>query len=439
MLKPSGLFVFLVLLLAIQPFNVIPSYAKTVQVDDSLLEELQQIIRQQQQQIQSLQQRVDNLEKTATQAQIQATEAKATAEQVLEKTKDATAAEQKLAGNMVTSGEERVKLSISGQVNRATNVADDGKNTKVYFVDSDASNSRVRFVGAAKLTEDVNLGSRIEIALAPNESSQVSQDNEDSGDFFDQRWAELSLGSQRFGKLSVGKGSTASDNSAEVDLSGIGIIAYSSVTDPAAGLKFRENRGDRLTNITLFDAFDNFDGLGRKNRVRYDSPSFKGFQIAASTVSNQRWDASLWWGGQGYGFKAAGAAAIAEPNQDDTDYQYSGSFSMLHESTGLNLSLSAGLKDRKSEGDPTNLYAKAGWLTRFFSFGQTGFGIDFDRSNNQPTGKDDAYSIGAAMVQQIEDYGTEVYLQYRTFSLNRDADPSVQDVKVGTLGTRIKF
>jgi hypothetical protein len=31
---------------------------------------------------------------------------------------------------------------------------------------------------------------------------------------------------------------------------------------------------------------------------------------------------------------------------DDTDYQYSRSFSMLHEDTGLNLTLSGGCKDR---------------------------------------------------------------------------------------------
>ena len=60
-------------------------------------------------------------------------------------------------------------------------------------------------------------------------------------------------------------------------------------------------------------------------------------------------------GGQGYGFKAAGAVAFADPNVDDTDLQYDGSFSLLHEDTGLNLTLSAGLMERDDQGDPKTI------------------------------------------------------------------------------------
>jgi hypothetical protein len=147
----------------------------------------------------------------------------------------------------------------------------------------------------------------------------------------------------------------------------------------------------------------------------------------------------VYWGVQGYGFKAAGAAAFAYPNEDDTDFQYDGSFSLLHEDTGLNLTLSAGLLERDNQGDAQNLYAKVGWLTRFFSFGETAFGVDYTRSLNLPTGRDDGYSVGVAAVQQFEEYGTEVYLLYRLHSLDRDADPSVHDINVGSIGARVKF
>jgi hypothetical protein len=340
---------------------------------------------------------------------------------------------------VTSAGGERIKLAISGQVNRAVNIAEDGKNTKAYFVDSDASNTRVRFVGIAKATEDLTVGTRIEVAIAPNESSEVSQDNEESDDFFDQRWAEVSLDSKRFGKLSLGKGDTASNNSAEVDLSKTDIILYSSIADIAGGLLFRQTNGDTLTDVSVSDAFNNLDGLSRKNRVRYDTPTFHGFHLATSAVSDQRYDGSLWWGGQGYGFKAAGAVAFADPNQDDTDFQYDGSFSLLHEDTGLNLTLSAGLKERDNQGDEENFYAKVGWLTTFFSFGETGFGVDYTRSLNLPTGRDDGYSVGAAAVQHFDEYGTEIYLQYRLHSLDRDVEPSVQDINVGTIGARVKF
>ena len=144
-------------------------------------------------------------------------------------------------------------------------------------------------------------------------------------------------------------------------------------------------------------------------------------------------------GGQGYGFKAIGAAAIAYPNEDDTDFQYDGSFSLLHDKTGLNLTLSAGLLERDNQSDPYNYYGKVGWLTRFFSFGQTAFSIDYTRSVNLPTDSDDGYSIGAAAVQQFEEYGTEIYLLYRLHSLDRDVEPEVYDINVVSVGTRVKF
>jgi hypothetical protein len=320
------------------------------------------------------------------------------------------------------------------------NLIDDGKNTDLYFVDNDNSNTRVRFVGTAKATDDLTLGSRLEYAVTSNESGDVNQDNEEAGDFFNVRWADVTLASKRYGKIWLGRGDTASNNTAEVDLSKVDVIAYSSIADTAGGMLFRESSGgNSLTTVSISDAFKNQDGLSRQSRVRYDTPSFWGFHLAGSAVSDQRYDGALFWGGQGYGFKAAAAAAVADPNEDNTDLRYDGSFSILHEGTGLNLTMSAGLLDRDDEGDPTNFYVKGGWLTRFFSVGQTGFGVDYTRSLNLPTGRDEGYSVGVAAVQQFENFGTELYLGYRLYSLDRDVERSVEDMNVGTVGARVKF
>lgn len=428
MKKRKAIFILLGLLLAVGVFYVSPCMAQDAQT----VERLERMIKEQQKQLESMQRQLNQLKQTASDAQNQAKEAKSTAE-------EAKTTVQAPVAKAVTSGQDRVKLAISGQVNRAVNIAGDGQKTRAYFVDNDASNSRVRFIGTARATDDLTIGSRLEIAFAPNESSQVSQNNQESGDFFDERWAEVSLASKRFGKVSLGKGDTASNNSAEVDLSRTDVVAYASIADIAGGLQFRQSGNDNLSGVQISDAFKDEDGLSRKSRVRYDTPAFYGFSLAGSLVSDQRYDASLWWGGQGLGFKAAAAAAIAYPNENNTDYQYDGSVSMLHEATGLNLTLSAGLKELDDQGDAQNYYAKAGWLTRFFSAGQTAFCVDYTRSLNLPTGKDDGYSVGAAAVQQFEEFGTELYLQYRLYSLNRDAAPSVEDMNVGTIGARVKF
>jgi len=433
--RQKATFIFRMPLLAVLLLFGIPAAAQQGTVDAQTVERLERLIKEQQRQLESLQQQLNQLRQTAIDAQTEAKEAKSAAQEA----KTTTKGFQVPPAQTITSGQDRVKLAISGQVNRAVNVIDDGKNTTAYFVDSDVSNTRVRFVGTAKATEDVTLGSRIELAIAPNESSDVSQNNEDSGDFFDQRWAEVSLASKRFGTVSLGKGDSASNNSAEVDLSKTDVIAYAGVADIAAGMLFRQNNGDTLTNVSISNAFNDLDGLSRRNRLRYDTPAFYGFSLAGSLVDNQRWDASLWWGGRGLGFKAAGAAAVADPNQDNTNLQYDGSFSLLHEASGLNLTLSAGLLDREGQNSGTNLYGKLGWLTKLFSVGQTAFAVDYDRSINFPTGRDDGYSVGGAVVQQFEEFGTELYLQYRLYSLDRDVEPSVQDMNVGTLGARVKF
>ena len=431
-MKAFFFIISVVLLLTVQLFSAGIVTAEENSVDAKTIERLERLIKKQQQQLESLQQQLNELKKAATEAQTEAKEAKSVAE-------EAKMTAQAPVEKVVTSGQERVKLAISGQVNRAVNIIDDGKSTDAYFVDNDNSESRVRFVGTAKATDDLTIGSKIELAIAPNKAGEVDQNNQETNNIFDQRWTEVSLDSKRFGKLSLGKGATASYGSASVDLSGTGVISYATITDTAGGMLFRQTSGDTLTNVRIGDAFNSFDGLNRRNRVRYDSPTFYGFQLATSAVSDERYDGSLWWGGQGYGFKAAGAAAFAYPNEDDTNFQYDGSFSLLHEDTGLNLTLSAGLQERDEQGDAKNLYAKAGWLTRFFSFGETAFGVDYTRTQNQPTENDDGYSIGAAAVQFFEEYGTEIYGLYRLHSLDRDVAPSVNDINVVSIGARVKF
>lgn len=203
--------------LAFQVAAPVWAEAKQVLVDAKVLEQLQQLVSQQQKQLDSLQKQVNEFQQAAVQAQVQAQEAKSVAE-------EAKSTVRTPETKVVTSGQERVKLAVSGQINRAVNVIDDGGQTDLYFVDNDASNSRLRFVGTAKIDEDLTLGSRFEIAFAPNESTKVSQNEQESGDFIDERYVDLSLASKKWGKVYLGKGDTASNNSAEVDLSGTEVV-----------------------------------------------------------------------------------------------------------------------------------------------------------------------------------------------------------------------
>jgi competence protein ComGC len=402
-------------------------------VDEKTVARLERLIQSQQQQLELQQQQLHDLQQQMSQFKSAGTVTQST---------EAKTASINPTNKGVTSGSDKVKLVLSGQIHRAINIVDDGDNTEAYFVDSAASNSRFRLVGSAELPDDLTLGLRMEIAVAPNISSDVNQNNSESGDYFDQRYTDLSLATKGYGQLFLGKGDTSSNNTAEVDLSGTDLVQYASIADIAGGMLFVRSDNDDLTKISVSDAFKDFDGLSRKSRLRYDTPTFYGAHLSTSWISDKRWDASLWWGGQGSGFKAAAAAAVAyintERNGDDSDYQYDGSFSILHEATGLNFTFSAGKQEVDNQGDPANIWGKIGWKTDLVSYGQTAFGVDYGESTNLVSDRDDGYSYGATVVQAFNNYGAEFYAQYRVFSLDHAAT-DVEDINVATVGTRVKF
>lgn len=429
----------------------VPAGAQTVAVDAELLRQLQELVQQQQKQlgdqaetIEALKSRVDQLEQRSTETQNIATEAQSTAEKAFD-TAEKTSAGQ-LPDKVITSGQEKIKLAISGQLNRATNIADDGDETRAYFVDNDTSNSRVRFVGTGQVTPETTLGTTVEIAFSPNNSFDVSQDNEQADDFIDLRKVEGSARNDSLGRLLFGKGAAAADDTAEYDLSLVaGPIMYSGVADIAGGLEFLDDGVG--SGVTVGDAFFNFDG-NRQDRVRYDSPVFgPGVQLAVSAGSDQRYDAALTWGGD-YGdwtgvdigeVSTLGALSIQEPNADNVRWRLAGSYSVLHNPTGLSLTVSGGMDSKNRGDDPYNLYGKLGWDTSFFQFGPTGFGVDYTFSQDVSADGDEGMSVGFAAIQLIEDFGTELYAQVRIYDLDRDNAASVDDIVVGTVGTRIKF
>jgi hypothetical protein len=414
--------------------RVIEVQQKQMKVQQKQMKAQQKQLDAQRQLLQNFQKQMDSLVKGADKEDASVAAEKPAAKPAVASTK-APPPDKKI----VTSGEDRIKLSISGFVNRAVNIVDDGKDTDAYFVDNDNAESRVNVVGTGKINDDLTLGSRIELTIGPDKAGDVNQNDKEPGDVFEQRITEVSLDSKRFGKLSLGKGFTGSYGTASRDLSQTSVISYVTVADTAGGMLFRQENDDTLTNLQVNQAFQSFDGLNRRSRVRYDTPTYNGFQFSTSLLTDQRYDAALWWGGQGYGFKAIGAASVADPKLDDTSLQYAGSFSLLHDDTGLNLTLSAGLQERDTQDDAGNLYAKIGWITDFFSVGDTAFSIDYGQTENQPAEDSEGYSAGFAAVQFFEEYGTEVYFLYRKYSLDRDIDPDVYDINVISMGTRVKF
>jgi predicted porin len=150
-------------------------------------------------------------------------------------------------------------------------VGHDGENSDSYFVDNDSSSSRMGFAGEATLNDDITAGAKFKFEYQSNPSNKVSQDDQDpdsgDGDGFDERWVDAQLTSKRFGKLYLGKGSTASDGIAEIDLSGTNVVLYSDIDINAGGILWYDDDSDSLPGVDVGDVFDNMDGLSRRNRL----------------------------------------------------------------------------------------------------------------------------------------------------------------------------
>ncbi len=345
-----------------------------------------------------------------------------------------------LASAKVEAGNSMVSLELSGQLNRALLIASDGDDTTFYNVDNDSSSSRFRIVGKYKGNNGFTVGTRFEAQFESNSTASVDQDNRitDGGDFFGLRRAEIWFDTP-VGVFSLGQGSMASDGSAEADLAGSSsLVAYSGVADIAAGILFFDDTLNTLTTSTVGDAYLNLDGLGRNDRVRYDSPIFgPGLRLSASFATEDIYDFALNFASNAIaGFEIA--AAIAYAKSGDLDARFSGSISVLHNS-GFNVSFAGGVDDvDNAPADPGYWYIKVGYTKNLVPYGQTSIVIDFYYGEETADVSDEAKSVGVGLTQNVDAIATEFYLGLRNYDLERD-NADLNNVFAVLTGARVKF
>lgn len=399
-----------------------PVLAQTAEELREMIELQRQQIEQQARQLEVLEERLQELEDTTIQTL-----------QREERTVPPVVA----AESTVECCQTGINLALSGQINRMVTAGYDGDDTKLYHVDNVNSSSRLRVVGSAA-RDAFELGTRFEFEMRSNASTEVSQRNEDTGiQGFRERLIEAFFEHDDFGRLTIGQGSTAADGTSEIDLSGTTVIAYSGISDTAGGLRFFDDDLDALSGTSIGNVFNNFDGLSRQDRIRYDTPTFAGFTAAVDAISNARWSGALRWAGQTDAFRAAAAVGYSDPG-GDRDWILSSSASVLHQPTGLSVTVSAAGRDNDGRDDALSLYGKFGWQQDFFTFGRTHLSIDYARNEDATVEGDEAESIGLAFVQNVTDFGIELYGLYRWHTLDRNG-ADFDDIHIFTLGTRVRF
>ncbi len=368
-----------------------------------------------------------------------------------------------MAGEVKTS-DDKVSVSLYGQVTRAMALINDGEESYLTHVDNDNSSTRFGFKAKAKGSDTLTIGANMEFEYQQNSSDKMTQASGTSNADLAKRKLEAYFDFAKIGKFSLGHGPTASDSTSEVDLSGTAVAAYSRTNVWAGGYFFYDTSAAALSSTTVANVINNLDGNGRQDRFRYDSPKFGGFMVSASTFEvdttdtnanitdkhDPAYDLALRYSGKfGDDVKMAAAVAYSDYPSTDTanaaDKTVNGSLSVLF--SGISVTFAAGQRDlanvATTESDTANFYyGKLGYMANFWSVGTTAFALDYGKHDEFSRIKGDEATTYAFYVnQKLNAYSTEVYTGYRIHKLDDRASTgeTFEDIGAFFLGARIKF
>ena len=337
-----------------------------------------------------------------------------------------------------------VDLTIGGHVNRAVLLVDDGNETSYRHVDNENDSTIIFFEAEGKVNAEITIGAAFAAKMRSNASNEVSATAESAGSGqFEHDQSDIYVSHARFGTLTMGEGSMASDAISEVDLSGTAVAGYSSIGDMAGGFAFVNSATGVRSSATIGDTADNLDGLDAGDRLMYETPSFNGFSLATSTTSGAV-DAVVRYAGD-FGGVAVEAAAgwynnSSNANNDDAfEDGVSGSVSALF-GNGINVTFAAGTKSAATQGrdDPMFYYGKLGYIAKLNSWGNTNFAVDYGRYEDVAQNGASFDTIGVQAVQDIESIGSSMYVSYRYHSLDRTGS-SFDDIHAVMSGMLIAF
>jgi predicted porin len=325
-------------------------------------------------------------------------------------------------------------------------------------VTNNESNSRFGLIGSATIKPGWTAGYNLEFGIVQDaNSAQVNQlTDESSSESFDVRKNELYIESDRLGRVTLGKGSSASDGINE-------IVLGNSIADsgPDFGNNFFVVGAGDLVNG---DFVNNLDGP-RNNRIRYDTPSIYGFIVSASWGEDDAWDVALRFKKEWNSIRLAAGIAYAEsdpddPSSDTADFeQISGSASIMHVPTGLYVAGAAGERDFRVLGDDETLtgdfwYVQLGIEKRFLPYGATTIFGEYGQYNDFAVEASEVFDIesseatlwGFGINQKIDSAAMELYAKVNFYSFDAQAEDNeelfnldLEDQTFVLIGSRIKF
>jgi hypothetical protein len=335
-------------------------------------------------------------------------------------------------------------FTFYGQFNPAYQNFDDGDESTAGLVDNGNWNSRIGFRIEQPMGE-ATLRLRFESGLGLRSSAGVSQLGKPEAISFRRaflRWFEAAVDTD-YGTLSLGQGSMASDGASSLDSSFTFVAGATDSSDGFGSFQFRDTDGN-LTGVTVGQVNSAINGA-RRFRIRYDTPSFNGFVFSTSYGQNvlveadeaEVYDIALRWNGDAGDFTIQTAIAYAEeiePVSPDRE-RLSGSATLFHNPTGLNLNVAAGsLRD-----GPNFAWVRAGWRRDFFDVGTTSLSVDYYNGTDFLSQGAETENYGFYAVQSFDDLSLDIYGGIRRFGYSDRSGRDYQDATGILFGARWFF
>jgi len=362
---------------------------------------------------------------------------------------------------------------VSGFVNEMVMFWDDGHESNVYQVTNATGPSRFRFVGEAKINSDWSAGYYIELQVTSADSNAVTQFNDDAGGpALSVRQSNWFLKSNTLGQLRVGQLSTATDDIILGTPANLGHASSADIGLTGGGLAFRTPGGG--FGPTIGQLLPNLD-TSRRNAVRYDTPTFAGFRLAAAWGEDDFWDVGLWMANTWGDFKVVLNVGYLE----DTEGNGLGGVFAINPATGFCCG-GPNFQEFKGSGGimhvPTGLFADGAFVHREFDSTQ-GNGVVVNRADfdywharagiegkwsalglttifgQYANGEDPNTVIGtntyadidvwaAGINQQISAAAMDIYLVYKNFdgsSVVNGVNQQLDDIDIVYTGAIIRF
>jgi hypothetical protein len=250
-----------------------------------------------------------------------------------------------LEATAARKGNRKVSLTITGNVNQALFIWDDGHENNAYVVNNEINPTKIRFHGDAKISDEWKAGYVLELGVSATRQDRVSQnDSVGSGTGVSVRHSAWFIDSKRLGRLWVGHTSDANDGILEINVANTGHFASSNVSQSFGdggggfflrgknGALFDGNGGRPTVNFgdLVVNGWGGTPDSHRYNLVKYETPTIAGFKASASWGDDDKWNVGLRYAGEFGGFKLAAGIGYSEYGDGNSTSTRRGAISTVH-------------------------------------------------------------------------------------------------------------